>query len=117
MSDSVKDLRAATLEKTPQFRSKFVEVNGKQFEMRQITIGERMALRDACTDKATDKLDYFQFMYRGIIASCFVPGSSEKVFSDGDYSLFLKQAPGGWLDKLQEAFTDLAFLEQTEKSD
>lgn len=58
-------------------KSKVVEVDGIQIEVRQPSVGEMMSLT-ASDDKKQD------LMIHSIVENCYVPGTNERVFDETD---------------------------------
>lgn len=100
------DLRSAILGSNPEFAKEVVEVNGREFEVRQPTNKARRDLFKKAVDDS-GKIDMLEFLVWGIIYNTYDPKSGQHVFEDTDYDVFMNMPSGGYVDKLGEAASKL----------
>ena len=106
-------LRAATVGSKRVFKSEVVEVEvagGQklQIEVRQMSIKERSEYFKASNDVKDNKVtDIVKMQVNGIISSCYVPGTDEKVFDMSDYDVLSQSVTGGFADKIWEKIQEL----------
>lgn len=92
-------IRAGILGKKQEFKSKELDLFGQKVELRQPTLADinRMA-------KDQGKMSA---LILTVIEYCYVPGTSQKVFTSADAAA-LEELPGGaWLSELNEAIESL----------
>lgn len=94
-------LRSKTVGKAKNFRSKIETIDGDEYEVRQLSVKDRMTVYNKATKNGV--LDPLQFQIWAVISTCFVPGTNEKLFDDTDYESLINQPTGGFLDQLSEA--------------
>jgi hypothetical protein len=104
-------LRAATVGAKKQFRTKIEVINGEEFEVRQLSVKDRMDVYNKATKNGV--LDPLQFQIWAVISTVYVPGTNEKLYDETDYEGLVTQPTGGFLDQLSEAA--VAMLNPEEK--
>lgn len=98
---SVRDkLRSKTVGAAKNFRKQIETVDGEDFEVRQLSVRDRMDVYNKATKNSV--LDPLQFQIWAVISTVFVPGTDERVFEDTDYESLVKQPTGSFVDKLSE---------------
>lgn len=107
------NIRAATLGKSVKPRKISVAINGEHVEVRQPTLRQRNDLRDKCMVSQDDTLVADAVLYQiwGVILFCYVPGTDERVFDEGDFDSLANQPSGSFVDDLFEAFIDLSSVD------
>jgi starvation-inducible outer membrane lipoprotein len=108
-------LRSKTVGAPKNFRSKVVTVDGDDFEVRQLSVRGRLDVYNRSTKNGI--LDPLQFQIWAVIATCYVPGTAEKVFDDTDYDLLVDQPTGSFVDKLSEAAIEMLGTEAKPTND
>lgn len=90
------------------FKTKQFDMFGQKVEVRQPTVGDisRQAQTFQNGVDAKDKNILF------IIENCYVPGTNERVFGDGDYEVLSSLPAGTWLSDFQKAFMELSGWDQ-----
>jgi len=108
---SIRDkIRSATLGNKTQFNSKIVKYNGVEIEVRQLTLKEKTDYYSNCLDEKTQLPNPLKLQVLGIILSCYVPNTNEKVFEDSDFDVLSNDVAGGYTDELFLAFNELSNL-------
>lgn len=87
------ELRKALLAAKAQ-KSEVIELFGQQVEIKQPTIREVLDLNVEDNKEA---------IVRVLINHCYVPGTNEKVFEEGDREDILSWPVGDWLKRVTEA--------------
>lgn len=108
-------LRDATVGTASVFKSKLVEFNGQQFEVREISPGARERVRQKAENQVLTKkngdqeflLDAAKYTAYLIIESTYVPGTQDQVFEAGDAKAILNSPSGGFYKALGDAASDL----------
>lgn len=112
MAQSVRDkIRAATLGKPVQFKSKVFDYEGIDVEFRQPNLKDRQLLINKAR-KADGELDFVEFLVWSVIANTYVPETSEKVFDDADYDVMIKQNSGSFVDQFGTEIASLMNVEE-----
>lgn len=110
-------LRQATVGSPKNFKSKKVEINGEEFEVRQPSVKDRGQLMNKAGVTSTenvDDMDYASLQAYAVIYCTFVPGTNEKVFSDEDYETLLNSPSGTWVDELSRPIMELMNVQPEE---
>ncbi len=100
------EIRAATIGAKKHFRTKIIQFNGVDVEIRQPTLRERRTLQEKCLDDKGN-VDLFEFLLWAVIVNTYVPGTKEKVFDDADYEALLSEPIGGFVDRYSDSISDL----------
>ena len=109
MSKSLRDeIRKALLGKKQKSKRKIVKFNEVEIEVRQISIADRKDYLNKTIDKNTMQPELLKLQVYGIIASCYIPDSDEKVFEDTDYNVISDSVTGGYADVLWQAVQELS---------
>jgi len=113
---SKQDLRNGILSRKHQFkRTKVVDAQtGTEYEVLQPSIAERSDLRKLVTKTTKDgiEFDFFKFITMAAVRFTVVPGTTERVFEDEDYDALTACPPGGIVDQLSEAASELCNVEE-----
>ena len=110
MSKTLRDkIRARTVGAKNQFKSELVDYFDVQIEVRQVDISSRSEYINSAIDKNRNA-NTLKLQINAVIASCFVPGTDEKVFEDTDYDVISESISGGYCDKLYETVQNLSNL-------
>lgn len=104
-------LRSATLGQKSQFRSKIVEYNGVEFEVRQPDLRSRQYILKNAKDKNGD-FDIVSFMVHSVITCTYIPGTQDRVFDESDLEAFLAQNTGGFVEVLGNEVSSLMNVEE-----
>lgn len=101
-------IRAATVGANKRFKSKILNVEGQDVEVRQPNVKARAAiLKAAKASSGAEKLELGELQVEAIIRCCFEPGTDIPVFEAGDRDGLMAQPAGGWFDALAEAAVEL----------
>ena len=112
MSKELRDvIRSATVGSKKQFRKKTVKIEHIEIEVRQLTLEESDNNVMEAIDMTTQKVDALKLKLKSVIASCYVPGTNERVFEDTDYDSLKSTAYGGYVDTLWLAINELQKLD------
>ena len=107
---SIDKIRSATIGGSKKPRSRMVNVNGVEVEVRQMSYAMRKeVVQRATTEKAdgTSRIDAVDFQLWMVIYGTFDPETKKQVFADTDYADLMGHPTGGWLDDLSRAVSDL----------
>ena len=99
-------VRAATLSQDVKFKSKIVEYNGIEVEIRQPSVKSRDELFKKCVDE-DGKVNTTTFLAYGVINNTFIPGTNELIYEDSDYDVMVSKPAGGFLDKFGAIASEL----------
>lgn len=113
-------LRSMTVGAKKDFRTKLVEVDGEEFEIRQPSIKERSAIiqraQVGLDDDNKPKVDPGIMQVESILRLCYVPGTNELVYESGDRENLMGQPTGGFVDELGQACMKMLNIKkETEK--
>jgi hypothetical protein len=108
-------LRAKSVGAAKRFRKEVVTVDGDDFEVRQLSVRDRMDVYNRATKNGV--LDPLQFQIWAVISTVYVPGTDERVFEDTDYESLVKQPTGSFVDKLSEAAVNMLGAEAKPTND
>jgi hypothetical protein len=102
------EIRKATLGRSRKLRSKVVNVDGVEIEVRQPTVRGRSEImrRAKAMGGDTDRVDIGEMQVTAMIECCYVPGTSDRVFGDTDRDALL-DAPSGAYDELATVAMEL----------
>lgn len=101
-------IREATVGSKKRFSSESVTFNGINIEVRQLSLVDRRDYMTQAIDTQTKQVDMLKLQVYSIIASCYVPGTDEKVFEDTDFNSISNSVTGGYADVLWEAIQRLS---------
>jgi hypothetical protein len=101
-------IREATVGARKRYNSENVEFNGVNIEVRQLSIADRRDYLDKTIDTQNQQADMLKLQVYSIIASCYVPGTNEKIFDETDYSAIANSVTGGFADLCWEAIQRLS---------
>jgi hypothetical protein len=104
-------IREATVGAKKRFSSEIVEFNGVKIEVRQLSLIDRRDYMTRSIDRKTNQADMLKLQVYSVIASCYVPGTDEKVFDETDYNGISSSITGGYADILWEAIQRLSNIE------
>lgn len=93
-------------------KTKAVSFFGADIEVRQPDVETILDYRDA----AAQKRDTKEQMVQMLITYCYVPGTDEKVFEEGDADSLLKMPFGGDFTRLQVAMSELSDVKLVEEA-
>jgi len=100
MAQSIRDqIRSSTLGAKPQFKTKLVDLDGTEVEIRQPNLKDRQKLLKMAKDKEGN-FEMISFLLWAVILCTYVPNTNEKVFSEEDYDSMLEMNTGGFVEKL-----------------
>ncbi len=107
------EIRAATLGQPAQFKSEVIEIEGKQIEVRQPSVGDRHGIAEKSIKKnANDAMvDLQEMRLQAIIHCCFVPGTGERIFDPSDYDALRSYPAGSWVDKIGDLAVKMLYIE------
>lgn len=108
-------LRSKTVGKAKAFRTETVTVDGEQIEVRQLSVRDRLDVYNRSSKNGV--LDPLQFQIWAVIATCFVPGTKERLFEDADYDSLIDQPTGSFVDQLSEAAINMLNAEAKPTND
>lgn len=112
MAQSIRDkIRAATLGKPVQFKSKTFNYEGVDVEFRQPNLKDRQMLINKAR-KSNGDLDFVEFLVWSVIANTYVPDTNEKVFDDTDYDVMTNQNSGSFVDQFGGEIAALMNVEE-----
>ncbi len=106
-SDKRNKLRAKTIGVAKQFKAKRVTWDGEEFEIRQPTVSQRIAIFEAAgiemqavgIERLTTPGAMRGQLEAGFLLT-YVPETGERLFEEGDREGFFAQPPGGFADAL-----------------
>lgn len=101
-------IREATVGAKKRFSSENVEFNGVHIEVRQLSLADRRDYMTKAIDTQSKQVDMLKLQVYSIIASCYVPGTDEKIFDEVDYSAISNSVTGGYADILWESIQSLS---------
>ena len=90
-------------------KSQIVKIEGKEIEVRQPSIGERMDIRNISMDPDGKRMNQLLFEINAIIRLCYYPGTDKLVFEGTDLEEFKKLPPDTDLEPLVKAVWELSF--------
>jgi len=108
-------IRGKTVGGKKNFRTEIVTVDGEDIEVRQLSVRDRLDVYNRSTKDGV--LDPLQFQIWSVIATCFVPGTKERLFEDADYDSLMDQPTGSFVDKLSEAAVEMLNVESKPTKD
>ncbi|QDP62304.1 MAG: hypothetical protein Unbinned8472contig1000_4 [Prokaryotic dsDNA virus sp.] len=103
------ELRSVATASKERRREKF-SFGGKDFEVLAPTVGEYMKIKRKSKD--TDDLSVWAMIFLLV-----VPGTTERVFDDTDYNMFMNQGFDGILSSAQDALISVLLGAQDEGKD
>lgn len=116
MAQTIRDkIRAATLGKPTQFKSKTFTYEGVDVEFRQPNLRDRQLLITKSRNKAGD-FDFVEFLVWSVISNTYVPGTTEKVFEESDYDAMIAKNSGSFVDKFGAEIAELLNVEEDGKN-
>lgn len=83
-------------------RSKKINMFGTEVEVRQPSVGQVLELQNSKDQKNT--------LVRMLIEYCYVPGTNEKVFEEGDQDQIMSWPVDDWFQQFNDAVTELASI-------
>lgn len=104
MSKSRNDIRAAMFsQERKKAASEEITLFGEKVELRQPTLAQvnRLARASANDTKVPH-------VVRVLIEYCYIPGTDEKVFEEGDANMLAEMPSGSWLNDFNTALEKLA---------
>ena len=105
------DIRTTLLNSKSNFKSKNVEVEGVEVEVRQPSMKRRRDMQKSATDD-NGEFDSTKFLVYAVIYFTFYPGTNDLVFSPDDFDKLMEQPAGGWVDQIGEQASELINSEQ-----
>lgn len=107
MSSSMRDkIRSATLGSQPQFKTKRVEINGAEVELRQPSIKDRREILNKCMN-GDGTVDMMEFQIRSIMHCARDPETGGMVFEEEDYDVIMSNPTHSWVDELGQAVQEV----------
>lgn len=103
MTDTLRDLIRGAVLNTTAVKSKIVTFFGQDIEVRQPTLG---AVLDATN--AADRKDQVVNM---LLTYCYVPGTDETVFEEGDRESLINLPFGDDVGRMQKAIAELTTID------
>jgi len=100
-------IRAALFERDPKREIKIVEYNGVKVEIRAFTVSQKNNYVKLALDPKTGEQDPLLLQVHGLVGSCYVPGTNERIFDLADMDAIGETVYGGMVDVLLEAIADL----------
>lgn len=102
-------IRAATLGRARQVKSRIIETEDTQVEVRQPSIKARSNIfrRAKVQSGDRDRMDMGELQITAVIECCFVPGTVERVFSEADRESLENAPAGSFVDELSSAVLEL----------
>jgi len=102
----VDQIRQATVGAQIVIEERLVDVNGVQVKVVPTTVGNRSKIQKKAVtgyDKNGEpEIDSALFQCLLVIECTVCPESGNKIFTEADIPVFLKQPTGGWFDRLAE---------------
>lgn len=116
MAQSIRDqIRAATLGKKTQFKSKEFDYDGIKVEFRQPNLKDRQMLINKAKSKDGD-FDFVEFLVWSVISNTYVPGTDERVFEAADYDSMVGKPTGSFVDKFGAEIAEIMNVEDDAKN-
>lgn len=102
MNDGTNNARSElrkNLFKSRKLKSKTISIRGTDLEIRQPTIGQSLELGPDMPRK--------EALFRALVMYCFVPGTDEPVFEEGDRDEVMSWPVEAWFNDLNQALVEL----------
>jgi len=99
------EVRNATLGKTHQFKTRAVEVEGVEIEVRELSIGRRDEMINSCLDD-NQKVDMRKFRILSLVYCCF-DGAGDQIYEDTDVDAMLAQPVSGFVTTLSDVAIEM----------
>lgn len=96
-------IRAATVGAKKRYASEIVKYSGVDIEVRQASIRDKAEYLQKSVDPKTNQTDFSRLLGYAVIASCYVPGTNDKVFDETDYEAIVSGYSGEFGEKVWEA--------------
>lgn len=122
MSELKDRIRAKTVGSAKIFKSKMVEFDGMDIEIREPSVrdwGKIMkSVMGMNSEDGSNKMEYDKYLIWSVIYCAFVPGSDEKIYEDTDYDSLANFPRSGFVGEFSEIAMDMMNdnSEQTEKN-
>ena len=98
-------LRTGTLGSTKVFKSRLVEYNGIEIEIKEPSVaGWGAILSNAMKN---ENINFSEFLIWSVIYCAFVPGTDQRVYEEGDYTALKEQPKSGFVGEFAEIANDL----------
>jgi len=108
-------IRSRTVGGKKNFKTEIVTVDGEEIEVRQLSVRDRLDVYNRSSKNGV--LDPLQFQIWAVIATCYVPGTKERLFEDTDYDSLIDQPTGSFVDQLSEAAINMLNAEAKPTND
>lgn len=116
MAQSIRDqIRAATLGKKTQFKTKEFVYEGITVEFRQPNLKDRQLLINKSKTK-DGEFDFVEFLVWSVISNTYVPGTDERVFENSDYESMISKPSGSFVDKFGAEIAEIMNVEDDAKN-
>ena len=106
-------IRSKTLGVQPVFKTRSIQYDGMEIELREPNISQWGDLIKQARNK-DETINIGEFMVRLVLYCSYVPGTDELVFEEGDYAKLKKQPRSGFVAQLSDVATALITLDQSE---
>lgn len=116
MSQSIRDkIRAATIGKKSQFRTKIFNYEGIEVEFKAPNLKDRKTLLNRAKGDNGD-LDMINFIVWSVILNTYIPGTNERVFDESDYDAMMNQGTGSFVDQFGQEVAEIMTAETNVKN-
>lgn len=89
--------------KSRKFKSKLVNIFDTEVEIRQPSLGEVLDQQDEADQKKA--------LLNILVKYCYVPGTNEKLFEEGDLGAILEWPIDSWFAQVSQAVTELTNID------
>ncbi len=118
MSDLKNKIRAKTIGSTKVFKSRIIEFDEMEIEIREPSVKVWGQILKAVTgiekDNTSGKMEYDKYLIWSVIYCAFVPGTDEKIYEDTDYETLESYPKSGFVGEFSEIAMDMMNSNQEE---